>query len=73
MTNVKMHMIAASLNTTANCNMEAFMNKYEKMAEKLEKKILENKGCIEITPNEAMEIYLCLLMLSQIQKQSASE
>lgn len=46
------------------------MNKYEKIAEKLEKKILENKGCIEITPNEAMDIYLCLLTMSQIQKQT---
>ena len=49
------------------------MNKYEKLAKELEKRIIENKGTVELSPEEAMKIFQYLLGMSRIQKIAESE
>lgn len=49
------------------------MNKYEKLASDLEEKIIGNKGTVEITPKDAMEIYLCLRRMERIQRMLETE
>ena len=49
------------------------MDKYEKMAEKLKTRIIENNGTVEVTPEEAMKIMNYLLGMSRIKKIIESE
>ncbi len=49
------------------------MNKYEKLAKELEKRIIENNGTVELSPEEAMKIFQYLLGMSRVQKIVESE
>lgn len=49
------------------------MNKYEKLAEKIKERLIENKGTIEVTAQEALDIYLALLALIRIKNITESE
>ena len=55
-----------SLNVTRGDNTH--MNKYEKLAEELTRRLVKNTGTVEVTPEEAMTIIQYLLEISRIQE-----
>lgn len=49
------------------------MNKYEKLANEIEERIIYNKGYVELTPEEAMRVLNYLRGMDRIQKIAESE
>ena len=49
------------------------MNKYEKLANELIKRLVNHKGTVEVTPDETMEIINYLMGMSRIQRIIESE